>query len=279
MTHPGMIFRTIALLLTTACLPLAAQWLNHADPRTPRTKDGKPNLAAPAPRLSGKPDLSGLWQAERTPENEFASVLGSGFSSLQVDFNDVTKNAISVFWGLKPQEEPLRPEAAAILQRRMANALENPQTQCLPGGIPLAMLILTFKMIQTPQEIVTMHEAGDPPRQIFIDGRSLPKDPAPSWMGYSAGKWQGDTLVVETNGLNDRGWLDLSGHPRSESMRITERYHRRDFGLMDLEITFDDAKLYTRPFSFKTGLKLIPDSDLLEYVCAENEKDRAHLGK
>ena len=98
-------------------------------------------------------------------------------------------------------------------------------------------------------------------------------------MGYSVGKWQGDTLVVETAGLNDRGWLDAFGHPRSESMRITERYRRRDFGHMDLEITFNDPKYYTRPFTIKTGLRLMPDSDLLEYVCAENEKDRIHLGK
>ena len=116
---------------------------------------------------------------------------------------------------------------------------------------------------------------SDRPRQIHTDGRSLPNDPLPSWMGYSVGKWEGDTLVVETNGLNEQAWLDASGHPRSEFMRITERYRRRDFGHMDLEITFDDPKYYTRPFSIKAGLFLVPDSELLEYVCGENVKVRA----
>jgi hypothetical protein len=116
----------------------------------------------------------------------------------------------------------------------------------------------------------------DPPRQIYTDGRSLPKDPEPTWMGYSVGGWQGDTLVVETIGFNERGWLDGRAHPRSESMRITEKYHRLDYGHMDLEIAFDDAKYYTHPFTVKTGLNLIPDSDVLEFVCTENEKDRSH---
>ena len=271
--------KVIALLLTISSLPVSAQWLNHADSRTPRSKDGKPNLTAPAPRLGGKQDLSGLWQADRTPTREFESVLGEGFATIQVDAADATKNALSVFWGTKPEDEPLRPETAAILMRRMENPLSSPQTQCLPVSIPMAMLMFSFKMIQTPQEIVLLSEVGDPARQIHTDGRSLPKDPSPSWIGNSVGRWEGETLVVETNGLNDLAWLDIFGHPRSESMHITERYHRRDFGHMDLEVTFEDSKYYTRPFSFKTGLKLIPDSEVLEFVCAENEKDRTHLGK
>lgn len=270
--------RHIAILLAAATLPLAAQWLNYPDPRTPRTKDGKPNLTAPTPRLNGKPDLTGLWQAEKTSQREYASVLGADEAAIQTDLYDVSKHALSVFWGMKPEEEPIRPETASIIKQRLANELDF-ETRCLPGSIPSAMLVFTFKMIQTPQEIVMLPEIGDPPRQIYTDGRSLPKDPLPSWMGYSVGKWAGDTLVVETNGLNDRAWLDGLGHPRSESMRITERYRRRDFGHMDLEIAFEDPKYYTRPFSIQTGLRLLPDSDLLEYVCTENEKDRTHSGK
>ena len=265
--------------LLAASLPLAAQWLNHPDPRTPRTKDGKPNLTAPAPRLNGKPDLSGVWQAERSTEREFVSLLGKGGVDVQVDVNDVTKYALNLFFGLKPEEVPLRPEAASIFKRRAENPLGPPAFRCLPDSIPMAMFILTFKVIQAPREIVLLFENADPARQIHTDGRSLPKDPQPSWMGYSVGKWEGDTLVVETNGLNEEGWLDIFGHPRSEAMRITERYRRRDFGHMDLEITFNDPKYYTRPFSIKTGLGLIPDTDILEYVCNENEKDRAHVGK
>lgn len=269
--------KAIALLLTAASVPLAAQWLDHPDARIPRTKDGKPNLTAPAPRLNGKPDLSGLWQAERTPPDEYTRVLGDQFTALQIDHGVITKHVLNVFWGLKPEEEPLRPEAAAILKQRRVSPLGSPNSRCLPGGIPHAMFVLTFKMTQTPREIVMLPEA-DPPREIYTDGRSLPKDPLPSWMGYSVGKWEGDTLVVETNGLNEQAWIDGAGHPRSESMRITERYRRRDFGHMDLEITFDDPKYYTRPFSIKAGFLLVPDSDRLEYVCAENEKQRGHLG-
>jgi len=268
--------QAIALLLTAASLPLAAQWLDHRDPRIPRTKDGKPNLKAPAPRMNGKPDLSGLWQAERTPRDEFDQVLGNSFTALQIDYNVITKHVINVFWGLKPEEEPLRPEAATILKQRKEGTVGSPNSRCLPGSIPHSMFVLTFKMMQTPQEIVMLPES-DRPRQIHTDGRSLPNDPLPSWMGYSVGKWEGDTLVVETNGLNEQAWLDASGHPRSESMRITERYRRRDFGHMDLEITFDDPKYYTRPFSIKAGLFLVPDSELLEYVCGENVKVRARL--
>lgn len=270
--------KALMLLLIPASLPLAAQW-DYRDPRIPRTKDGKPNLTAPVPRLNGKPDLSGLWQAERSSESEYASALGSEFSKVQTDLHDITKHALNVFWGLKPEEEPLRPEAAAILKQRGGSPQEYPHVRCLPGGIPLSLVVFTFKMIQAPQVIVQLSETLDPPRQIYTDGRSLPKDPLPSWMGYSIGKWEGDTLVVETSGFNDQGWLDAFGHPRSQEMKITERYRRRDFGHMDLEITFNDPKYYTRPFSIKMALNLLPDSDLFEYVCMENERDIAHLPK
>jgi hypothetical protein len=265
------------LVLAAACAP--TQWLNYPDPRTPRTKDGKPNLSAPAPRLNGKPDLSGLWQVERSPEGEYTSVLGDSFASLQIDLHDINKNVLNVLWGLKPEEEPLTPEGAAAYKRHQATPHLWPHTQCLPAGVPADMIVMTFKMIQTPQEIVLLTELSSPARQIYLDGRLLPKDPEPSWMGYSVARWEGDTLVVETNGLNDRAWLDAFGHPRSEQMRMTERYLRRDFGHMDLEFTFNDPKYYTRPFGLKALLRLIPDSDLSEYVCTENERDRAHLGK
>jgi hypothetical protein len=272
------VMRTLIVIILAGAFTYAhAQWLNYPDARTPRTKDGKPNLTAPVPRLGGRPDLSGLWQAEKTPVREYESVLGKEFSATQIDTYDITKHVLNIFWGLKPEEEPLRPEGVAIMKQR--DPVQYPHLNCLPGSIPLAMLVFTFKIIQTPQEIVMLAESADPPREIHIDGRSLPKDPNPTWMGYSVGRWEGDTLVVDTAGLNDKGWIDAFGHPRSESMQITERFRRRDFGHMDLEVTFNDPKYYTRPFSIKTGLNLIPDSDLLEYVCNENEKDRPHLGK
>jgi hypothetical protein len=280
MTIQRAVMTITEFVIAGALTYMHAQWVSYPDPRIPRTKDGKPNLTAPAPRMNGKPDFSGLWQAERAPAGEYDAVLGKGFTALQPDTYDITKNFLNVFWGVKPEEEPLRPEAAAIFRHRRENLQENTFTRCLPGSIPAALLVLTFKIIQTPQEIVMLPEmATNPPRQIYTDGRSLPREPDPTWMGYSVGHWDGDTLVVDTIGLNDRAWLDAFGHPRSESMHITERYWRRDFGYIDLEITFNDPKYYTRPFSIKTGLRLVPDSDLIEYVCNENERDRAHMGK
>lgn len=269
--------KRIAIVMAVITMPLAAQWLNYPDGRTPHTKDGKPNLTAHAPRVNGKPDLSGVWQAERASESELTSVLGPNYTKLQVDSGDLAKYAQDVFWGLKPQEEPLQPEAAAILQQH--RALVHPVSRCLPAGVPMGAFIYAFKMIQTPREIVALSGIGDPARQIYIDGRSLPKDPQPSWMGYSIGKWEGDTLAVETIGFTEASWLDGAGHPRGESARVRERYHRRDFGHMDLEVTVEDPKYYTRPFSFKTGLELLPDSDVLEFVCGENERDGAHIGR
>jgi hypothetical protein len=190
--------------------------------------------------------------------------------------NDVTKHVIDVFWDVKPGEEPLRQEGAALTQQRRRSGREFQSAYCLPTSLPAAMLVLNVKLIQAPAEIVVLAGNGDPARQIYIDGRSLPKDPVPSWMGTSAGHWDGDTLVVDTTGFNERAWLDGAGHPRSEGMRVTERYHRRDVGHMDLEMTFDDPTYYTRPFGFKTTLTLLPDTDVLEYVCTENEKDNAH---
>lgn len=269
--------RSMAILLLAGVMPVAAQWLDYTSRRTPRTKDGKPDLTAPAPRVNGKPDLSGVWQAERTPVSEFRQALGEGFIREQVDFNDATKYALDVFWGLKPEEVPLRPEAAAILKQRAS--LPFVSSRCLPAGVPASLFFYSFQIVQAPDEIVMLMEDGDPARQIHTDGRALPRDPQPAWMGYSVGKWEGDTLAVETSGFNEESWLDGSGHPRSEAMRIRERYHRRDFGHMDLEITIEDPKYYTRPYTFQTQLNLIADGDVLEFVCNENEKDRDHAGK
>ena len=185
---------------------------------------------------------------------------------------------MNVFWGTPPDQVPMKPEAAEIMQQRQASGVGATQARCLPSSIPMGLFTFMFKFLQTPDEVVMLPEVADPPRQIFIDGRPLPEDPNPSWMGYSVGHWEDDTLVVETSGLNNRAWLDGFGHPRSESMRITERYHRRDVGHMDIEMTFDDPVYYTRPFTIQTYANLIPDSDLLEYVCLENEQDQVHLG-
>lgn len=269
----------IALLFAMAA---QAQWLNYPDARTPRTKDRKPNLTAPAPRATnGKPDLSGVWHAEPPTGAEQKQLFGDlAGAPVQADLQFVSMYALNIFSGVKAEDQPVRPETRRILEQRAQTAGKDiPTSHCLPGGLPFAMLIAPFKIVQTPVEIVMLLEDNNPPRQIYLDGRPLPKDPEPSWLGYSTAKWQGDTLVVESIGFNDRSWLDGAGHPRSESMRITERFRRSDFGHMEVEIILDDPKYYTSPFSLKAAFKLIPDSDVLESICAENEKDRSHLDR
>lgn len=263
---------TVTVVAVTGLLvPTYAQW-NHLDQRTPRARDGKPILTAPAPELNGKPDLSGLWQA---PPPTGGS--GRGAFDVQSDASDIGDIHRNVFYEIKREEEPLKPEAIAIVSKRRGEP--QPQARCLPMGAPSFMMVRAFKTIQTPRELIMIGETPDPPRQIYLDGRGLPKDPDPTWLGTSVGKWEGDTLVVQTTGFKEEGWLDNAGHPRSEHMLITERYRRRDFGHLDLEIQYDDPKYYTRPFTNKTTLHLIPDSDIIEYVCMENEKDREHTDK
>jgi hypothetical protein len=267
----------ISLASLAACA--LGQWLNYPDPRIPRTKDGKPNLSAPAPRLNGRPDLSGLWEAEPTPRSELDRGLPRGFFDLQIDVPNVSKYAVNLLWDFKPEEDPSRPETLALLrQRGESSGRDLPSSRCLPNSMPLTPLMLPFKIVQTPQQMVMLFEHYDPARQIYTDGRALPKNPDPSWMGYAMGKWQGGTLVIESAGFNGKTWLDAAGHPRSESARMIERYRRPDFGHMEIDLTIDDPKYYTRPFTVKLPFHLIPDSDVLEAVCAENEKDVVHLG-
>ena len=266
-----------AIVLASLILSADGQWLNYPDPGTPRTPGGKPNLAARAPRAAdGKPDLSGVWAAEGARASVNSSFAGETFADLQF----ISKYALNIFVDLKPEEVPTKPAAAALVRERgLRQGKDSPTSHCLPGGVPFSSLIAPFKMIQTPVEIVMLLEDNNPPRQIYLDLRPLPKDPEPSWMGYSTGHWDGDTLVVDTIGFQERSWIDSAGHPRSESMRITERFHRRDFGHMDLQVTFDDPVYYTRVFSITAALRLLPDTDVLEAICAENEKDRVHLDK
>jgi len=190
-------------------------------------------------------------------------------------FSKYVRNILADF---KPGEEPLRPEAAELIRKNGATAI-TPSVNCLPLDIPRSDMhsYYPFKIVQTRGVTMFLYEAGNTYRQIYTDGRKLPVDPTPTWLGYSVGRWEGDTFVVDAAGFNDRGRLDGSGHPQSEAMRLQERFHRRDFGHMDVQITVDDPTFYTKPFTVKVTEILLPDSDVLESVCNENEKDRAHL--
>ena len=161
------------------CITAQGQWLNYPDPKTPRTKDGKPNLTAPAPRMNGKPDLSGVWLAERTPMAEWVKVGGEGLPQVQVDLNEITKHVINIFWDVKPGEEPMRPEGAALFEQRVKSGQQMHTLRCLPDSVPAGLFTAEQKMIQTPSEIVVLFSNITTPRQIYLDGRPLPKDPSP----------------------------------------------------------------------------------------------------
>ena len=268
-------------VLLSAGFCAQGQWVNHPTPGAPRTKDGKVNLSAPAPRVGGRPDLSGLWQVEPSPLEEMTALYGD-VGALAVPGDDprtFNKYLFNILADFKPEESPLRPEFNELLgNRAKVLGLGIPTSHCLPGGIPFGTLLpFPTKIIQTPGLIVMLLEADGTLRQVYTDGRRHPADPQPLWMGYSVGRWEGDTLVVDTRGFNDKAWLDGLGHPHSEDMRVTERFRRRDFGHMDVQITIDDPKTYTKPFSVKVTHRLLPDTDIMELYCAENEKDRKHL--
>ena len=274
--------RRLFLLFALVASSAHAQWLNFPTPGTPRTRDGKPNLTAPAPRaLDGKPDLSGTWHVQTLSLAEMKRLFGDNVGVTSVpgmEPDTISKYAVNVLLDFKPDESPIRPEAAEIFRRRITG-VENREV-CLPLGIPLAGIVSeATKIAQSPRLTVILYESDGTHRQIYTDGRSLPKEIVqPAWLGYSVGHWYRDTLVVESAGFNDKTWLDVTGHPHSEAMRLVERYHRRDFGHMDIEVTFDDPQMYTKPFTIKFTYELLADSDVFENIC-ENEKDRAHTGK
>ena len=283
-TTPGIMHRNtrIVVILVVTALVGRAQWLNYHDESIPRTKDGKPNLSAPAPRApNGKPDLSGVWQAEPTTSDEMKRLFGDigRFAVPGDDPSTFNKYFISVLADFKFAGPPLRPEFAPLL-RQHATGRDHPTSHCLPVGVPANLLVpAPFKIIQTPTVLVTLFEGFERQEQIYIDGRKHPSDPEPLWLGYGSGEWEGDTLVANIAGFNDRSWLDAVGNPHSEALHVAERFRRRDFGHMDVEVTIDDQKVYTQPFTFKFVELLVPDSDVLEYICAENEKDSARLTK
>jgi hypothetical protein len=264
-----------------------AQWLNYREPGIPRTPDGKPRLTAPAPKdPSGKPDLSGVWMHEITTANEMRRLYGSAIDeAIKVDAPGMeigTQHRYSrnILLDFKPEESPLRPEAIARMRQDQGKIIL--RDACTPGfsfGFPLAGLLSEpIKIVQAPKLTMILYEAGNFHRQIYTDGRKLPAEiNLPAFYGYSAAHWEGDTLVVETAGFNDKTPLDAMGHPHSDALRTEERFLRRDFGHLDYQITFDDPKMYTKSFTVKIPHELLPDSDVFENYC-ENEKDLVHLG-
>ena len=247
----------LAGALFVAVGALDAQWVKVPPARIPRAADGKPNLAAPAPRLpDGKPDLSGIWEP------------------------NANKYVRDIAADLKPEDVPFQPWAKALYDQRTdgSHSKEDPDANCLPQGVPkINAAPAPWKIVQSPGLIVIVYEAFNLWRQVFLDGREVAKDVNPTWMGYSTGKWDGDTLVVDTRGFNGKAWLDQLGKPSTEALHVIERFHRRDIGHLDLENTIDDPKAYTKPWTVKQDAHLLPATELLEFICNENNRDVAHL--
>lgn len=275
---------TASLLLSVAA---RAQWLNYPEPGIPRLKDGRPNLSAPAPRTSdGKPDLTGVWAHERTTIADFRRIFGSSYEAesqaalIGMELETVHKYGINILLDFKPGESPLRPEAEKVMKQQAG--VRGVENVCHGEyGWPVAGLLAEpFKIVQAPKETMILYEVDGLHRQIFTDGRPFPATfEFPAYLGYSTGRWEGDVFVVETRGFNDRTPLDAIGHPRSEAMHVTERFRRRDFGHLDVEMTFDDPQMYTQKFTIRVSHELVPDNDIFEMFCGQNEKDRVHMVK
>ena len=259
----------IVASVVSATSSLLAQWPAYSDTKVPRTADGRPNLDAPTPRTAdGKPDLTGVWlnewfyggQVRQPPGSPAGEPPASTFANIGAGF---------------PIGLPFQPWAKELMEKRKEqNSKDNPDAHCLPMGL------MQFhehpqprRVIQTPGVLVILYEGNSGVRQIFTDGRSLPNnDPQPWWYGYSTGSWDGDTLVVETTGFRDDGWLDIWGSPFTSAAKITERFRRLNYGVMKIDVTIDDAKAYTKPFSVRVNQRIMPDGELIEFICNENNK-------
>jgi hypothetical protein len=283
----GLLNAACAIAIAAAFSPsLLAQWPPYPTPQVPKTADGKPNLSAAAPRTpDGKPDLSGIW--ENFGEGRLSGgISGTGGAPLESGVIPTTlPGFLNQFFDIGVRVKgglPFQPWAAELRKKRMAdNSKDNPDAHCLPmGNMQMHTHPQPRKMIQAPGVIVMLYEGNAGIRQIFTDGRPVPNnDPQPWWYGYSTGKWEGDTLVVQTTGFRDDVWLDVYGSPLTSAGKMTERFRRVNYGTLELEITVDDPKAYTRPWAVTINQRIMLDTELIEFVCAENEKSTRHFDK
>jgi len=269
---------TIAITLGLS-VTVGAQWPSYVGKDVPRTSEGKPDLNAPPPRLSnGKVDFSGTWESRIPPSGRLGGPMVPNRSEDDPSKVPPLANFANIGQNFK-EGLPFTPWAAELRKQRMSiNSRENPDAHCLPlGFMQLHTHSQPRKVVQTVNDLIIMYEANYGLRNIFTDGRSLPADPQPWWYGYSAGKYDGDTLVVETVGLRDEGWLDVNGAPFTAGAKITERFRRPTYGRMEIDVTIDDSKAYTRPWTVRVNWRLGEDEELIEFICNENNLDVRHL--
>jgi hypothetical protein len=267
---------------------VSAQWPHYKRAGVPRLPDGKVNVTAPAPRFfDGHPDLSGVWENPGWREGAAASGVNTGVGGAPTTRSEPARRGpapmIAAFFELGsmvPGGLPYQQWAKELKDKRTReNAKDNPDAHCLPlGNMQLHLHPEPRKIVQGKNELVILYEGNGGVRQIFTDGRALPSgDPQPWWFGYSTGKWEGETLVVQTSGFRDGGWLDVNGSPLTDAGKMTEKFRRVNFGTLELELTVDDVKAYTKPFTVKFTQRLMPDDELIEFVCQENELSSAHF--
>ena len=267
------LFSAALVFVAIAAVPLGAQWPKFPSPG-PKTTDGTYDLRAPTPRTpDGKPDLSGVWETIQGRR-------GGGPPAVAAEGTGELPPSGSIFGNIgdqTPGGAPYQPWAAELVKKRMAdNSKDNPDAHCLPMGL-MQMTSHPYpkKIIQTPSEVIIIYEgSGTTVREIFLDGRTPAKDAEPWWNGYSTGRWEGDTLVVETVGFMDDGWLDVRGSPLTSAGKLIERFRRPNFGSLVIEVTVDDPKTYTKPFTATVNNRLLPDQQLIEFVCLD--KSAAH---
>lgn len=293
--------RSAVVMLALIWLPvtiLSAQWLRYPTAGVPKLPNGRPNLNAPAPRTSGgKPDFSGIWiEADVIPDPSCTSQEPGcirqeplPLRAINIGISSGEQFARLVQGGSFLGFLPYQPWAADLVSKRVAYAATgaggpdggarvDPHSRCLPPNFPRAWALPQYKkIIQTPGLLVILHEFNASYRQIFTDGRSLPTDLQPTWNGYSSGKWEGDTLVVKTTGFRDDLWLDMGGSPLTEAAKVTERIRRVNYGTLDIQVTVDDSKAYTKPWTVQMNQSIVLDTDLLDDICLENEKDVSHF--
>ncbi len=262
----------LAAALAVLSPSLVAQWPELRDLAAPRKADGTVNLDAPPPRTAdGKPDFSGVWRGVNAPGGR-----GRGNQPPPppppgppvAGFRDAAQNVQG--------GAPMTPWAQDLLKRRMArNSLDNPEAHCLPFGlVQFHTQGFPRKYVQTPKLLVILYETHSGIRLVFLDGRALPKlgEPEPWYYGYSSGRWEGDTLVVESNNFVEDGWLDIIGTPFTDQGKLTERFRRPTYGRMEIDITIEDPKAYTKPWTVRHNQELMPDTELIEFICLENQR-------
>jgi hypothetical protein len=268
--------RTAIYITGLLCaLPLAAQWFHYPTVGVPRLANGKPNLNAPTPRAAdGKPDLSGIWLAR----NALPCPADLRDGDDCIEKIPLSHEAVDFGFSL-PDGLPYQPWAAALVKQRVADhSKDDPHARCLPPNFPRAFAFPHLqKLIQIPGLLVILDEFNASYRQVFTDARPLPEDPQPAWSGYSSGKWEGDTLVVESAGFRDDLWLDMKGNPLTSAAKVTERFRRPNYGSLEIAVTVNDPKAYTKPWTVTLKQVIKVDTELADEICLENEQSVRHM--